>query len=206
MSRNRVFYAAVPVLSLVVLPLVGCSPPKGEPTGRADVTDTTPAERASPQVQPTALVEFSDQVVQQLVADMSTLPEFNQEQRVTLIFGDIANKTGIVPTSDFEAFRLRIRKNLMQSSFVRDRVRFVETRARVNEIMRRESADETLPEGGRIERDPLPADSTFVLNGDMYRVERGGHVNLYSMGFTIVGYKVGDIVWESAPYEIKQVR
>ena len=42
--------------------------------GRVDVARTTPAEKADAQVQLTAMHEFSDQVAEQLVADLGTVP------------------------------------------------------------------------------------------------------------------------------------
>jgi len=52
----------------------------------------------------------------------------------------------------------------------------------------------------------LNEDYTYFLNGEMYNVSRGGSVNLYMMSFHLMGARDGDLVWESAPYEVKQVR
>ena len=107
--------AALVVGVIGVGALSGCQPPQGDSGGRVDVTRTTPAERNDARVNTASLFVFSDEVAEQLTADLSSVPELNGKFRVAVVFGDIVNKTGIVPTSDFEAFRTRIRGKLMQS-------------------------------------------------------------------------------------------
>lgn len=199
MKTRAMGAGAVVVCAAAVLG--GCAqPPKGEPVGRADVYDTTPAERNSRQILPAALAENSDQVAQHLAADMEQIPELNGADRATVVFGDIVNKTGIVPTSDFEAFRTRTRQKLMQSSYIRSRLNFVENRARLENLQDRELVGTG--------RKPLDPDRTFFLNGAMYRVTRGAgeDVNLYELSWELTRAGDGSIVWSSAPYEIKQVR
>lgn len=184
--------------------LSGCvPPPKGEGTGRVEVTDTTPAERNSREVLPTALQEQADQVATQLAADLSRVPELNEQVRSTIVFGDIVNKTGIVPTTDFEAFRAQVRQNLMQSRVVMNQIRWVEDRSRWEQLRRREGAQ------GPGSRD-LNEDHTFFLNGEMYRVNRGnggpGDINLYSMGYNLMRLSDGTIIWSSPKYQVKQIR
>ena len=157
MSSPTRLLAATSIAASCMLLLPACSPPKGEPTGRAPSTDTTPAERRSPQVSITGLTEQSDLVAEQLMADLNTIPELNGSYRSTIVFGDIMNKTGIVPTSDFEAFRTKIRGRLHQSQALRAKVRFVESRAKVEELRRREGAGGTdLLQQGRDHRAPVP--------------------------------------------------
>lgn len=187
--------------------LSACSPPKGEQTRRVEITDTTKAERRSPQVQPAALVEFSDQVAQQLVEDLIALPEFNSGTRVNVVFGDIVNKTGIVPTSDFEAFRSRVRQKLLQSSVARNRIRWIESRAKVEELRRQElgGAGSDVNQAGANGPTPLSPDYTYFLDGEMYRVVRGNdEVNLYMMSFNLSNAQSRELVWSNSPYEVKQ--
>jgi hypothetical protein len=203
--RALVLTLAAPILAL----MSACQPPVGDTGGRVDVTRTTPAERRDARVNTASLFEFSDQVSQQLAADLAVVPELNGEYRSTVVFGDIVNKTGIVPTSDFEAFRTRIRGQLMQSGHVLKNVRFVENKARVDDLIRREtsSSQDLLQEGQRRERKDLNAPYTYFLNGDMYRVERGGSsVNTYLMNFNLTNMDDGAIIWTNTPYEVKQVR
>jgi hypothetical protein len=186
----------------------GCSsPPRGEPTGRVEVTDTTPAERASREVQITAQHEFSDRVAQQLAADLQQIPALTEHGfRNTVVFGDIVNKTGVVPTSEFEGFRMRVRGKLMQSQHVLRNIRFVESRARLDDLRRREGTGGT----GEAPRSGAQFDPryTFFLNGEMYRATRGAYeeVNEYLMAYTLTNMDTGEIVWQNVPYEVKQVR
>ncbi|MFZ4574714.1 MAG: hypothetical protein ACOYN0_09975 [Phycisphaerales bacterium] len=179
----------------------GCAqPPRGEPVGRADVYDTTPAERNSREILPAALAENSDQVAQHLAGDLQQIPELNGPDRATVVFGDIVNKTSIVPTSDFEAFRTRTRQKLMQSSYIRSKLNFIENRARLENLQDREMIGNG--------RKPMDPDRTFFLNGAMYRIARGAteSVNLYELSWELTRASDGSIVWQSAPYEVKQVR
>src|SRR5262249_50924066 len=182
--------------------LAGCQPPpQGKNPGRVEVTNTTPADRADPQVQLTAQHEFSDKVAQQLVSDLQQVPQLNGQYRATVVFGNIVNKTTIVPTSDFEAFRTRIRAKLMQSQYVLKNVRFVENKARVDDLIKREGG-----EGGRA---ALNSQYTFPPNGEMSRAERNEYrqqVNEYLMTYNLTSMDTGEIIWSSQPYEVKQVR
>ena len=205
MRMHRGVAAMATVAAVAVLS--ACSPPKGEQTRRVEITDTTKAERRSPQVQPAALVEFSDQVSQQLVEDLVALPEFNSGTKVNVVFGDIVNKTGIVPTSDFEAFRSRVRQKLLQSSVARNRIRWIESRAKVEELRRQElgGAGSDVNQAGPNGPTPLAADFTYFLDGEMYRVVRGDDkVNLYMMSFNLSNAQTRELVWSNSPYEIKQ--
>jgi hypothetical protein len=198
-------FLTVVVLAVVATSLSGClapQPPQGKPPGRVEVTNTTPAEAASPEVQQTALHEFSDQVAQQLAADFQRVPELNQSYRVTVVFGDIVNKTEVVPTTDFEAFRTRIRQKLMQSQMILKNIRFVENKARVNDLIAREG--DNAP--GRASLDPK---YTYFLNGEMYRSTRTAthqEVNEYLMSYNLTSMDTGEIIWTNSPYEVKQVR
>ncbi len=194
-----------------VVVLAGCSPPKGENNGRVEITDTTPAERGSSQVQLTAQTEFSDQVAQQLAADLSNVPELNKGYRSTVVFGDIVNKTGVVPTTEFEAFRMRIRSKLMQSQMVLKNIRFVENRARLDSLRQRElgGSGDVLQEGSAGSgTTPLNPQYTYFLNGEMYRASRGtrDEVNMYLMSYNLTNAQTGELVWTNSPYEVKQVR
>jgi hypothetical protein len=160
-------------------------------------------------VLPASLFEFSDKVAQQLAADMKTVPALNTEFRQTVVFGNLVNKTGVVPTSDFEAFRTRIRGSLMQSQNVLKNVRFVENKAGVDANIRRETGRSTdlLGEGRRTERAELDPANTYFLDGEMYRVDRGqSSVNLYMLSYTLTNMATGEIIWQNAPYEVKQAR
>lgn len=189
---------------LATFALAACtsSPPRGKPAGRAeDPTTTTKSEKGSAQISIQALSEASDQVAQQLAMDLNVVPELNQGFRSTVVFGDINNKTGIVPTTDFEAFRTNTRARLQSRSLLA-KIRWIESRSRVEQIAAREQvpgADNSLP--------PLNPQYTYFLNGDMYRVDRNdGRMNYYTMTYNLTNMATGEIIWISSPYEIKQVR
>jgi len=195
---NLLSVGIVPAATLALL-LASCAPPKGEQTRRVETNDTTRAERQSAEIQPAALAEFSDQVAQQLTADLIALPEFNQGGRVNVVFGDISNRTGIVSTTDFEAFRVRVRQKLINSPVARTRIRWIESRAKMEELRQRESVGQP---GGA---DLLAPERTFFLNGEMFRVVRQpDQVNLYMLSFKLTNAQSLEIVWENVPYEVKQ--
>lgn len=187
----------------------GCAPPMGQQNNRVEVTDTTAAERGSRLVTTTELSEFRDQVAQQLALDISELEEF-QEYRATIVYGDLENNTGIVPTTDFEAFRTGLRGKLINSRVTRNRVRWVQDRSSYEALRRKELApsDDLLQESGRAGAGDrkLNEDHTFFLNGQMYRVSRGNDaMQLYAMSFNLMRAGDGEIVWQSEPYESKRV-
>jgi hypothetical protein len=196
----RIAVLALAAVGVVGMLAPGCNaPPRGEQNRRVDISDTTKAERRSAQVQPTALVEFSDQAAQQLVQDLVGLPEFNSGQRVNVVFGDIVNKTGIVPTSDFEAFRSRTRSKLLTSSVARGKVRWIENRARMDELRRREAGSDP----GKSEE--LNWAATYFLNGEMYNVSRveGQAVYMYLLNWTLTHADSRELIWQNS-YEVKQ--
>jgi hypothetical protein len=195
--------AFLPLCAVALLSACQSSPPRGEPAGRAeDPTTTTRSEKGSSLISIQALSEASDQIAQQLATDLNIVPELNQGYRSTIVFGDINNKTGIVPTTDFEAFRANTRAKLMQSRSLLAKIRWIESRARVEQIAAREQvpgADNTLP--------PLNPQYTYFLNGDMYRVDRNdSRTNYYTLTYNLTNMASGEIIWISSPYEIKQVR
>ncbi len=201
--------ATLVTLVTLTATLTGCQPPRGDSGGRAEVTDTTRAERNDARVLPASLFEHSDAVAQQLASDLKDVPALNGDYRATIVFGDIVNKTGIVSTTDFEAFRTRIRQKLMQSQNVLRNVRFVEMKQRIDPLIQRETSKNTdlLQEGNRPERKDLNPAYTYFLNGEMYRIERGGGAsNTYMMGYNLVNMETGELVWENVPYEVKQLR
>ncbi len=178
--------------------MVGC-PPKGTSAGRVDPTTTTDAERGSRKVLPVALMEFSDEVPRQLAQDLADLPIIRDTPgRVTVLMGDLNNKTGIVSSSEFEMVRSRIRNNLLQSDYVKQKLRFVESWDRMGWLMERELGS---TQGAR---PPEDASVAYALNGDFYRIERGD-TNLYYMEFQLVHFETNEIVF-SKRYEVKQTR
>jgi hypothetical protein len=191
--------------SLAAVALVGCdNPPSGARGSRIDPGITTEAERHSAKINPTSLQEFSDETAQRLAQDISTLPQVRRlnddGQRATIIVGDINNKTGVVSSNDFEYVRSRLRNTLLQSDFVRDRLKFVTERARMSAIRSRESVG---PNENNAEPPNYDANSSFALNGDFYRIARG-NTNRYYMEFQLVSFKSNEIIWSNR-YEMGKI-
>jgi hypothetical protein len=160
--------------------------------GRVDTYGTTDAERSDPRIQTTALLEFSDQFTQRLVQQLATIPEIaNSPKPVTVIIGDISNKTGNVSSNDFELVQQRIRANLVNSGFISKQMIFVENRARMNALAAREGIGAPGASGPPA-YDPQ---TTFTLNGDVYRIDRG-NTNFYWMGYSLVNFSSNRMVFE----------
>lgn len=194
------FFCCIAISGLL---LAGCNrPPIGERSGRLDPYDTTGGETGSLRVLPVALTEFSDQVAQRLAQDLAHIPQIrNAQGRVTVLVGDIENKTGIVSSNDFEFVRSRLRNELLGSRYVTDRIKFVARRARMSRIAERERVAD---EGYYADPPDYDPSTTFALNGDFYRVRRGD-TNQYYMEFQLVHFATNEIVF-SDRYDSKQVR
>lgn len=178
----------------ISLLLIGC-----EKGGRIDTSVTTEAELESQRVLPVALTEFSDRVPRQLAQDLVRIPLVRDAAgRVAVIMGDLNNKTGIVSSDEFELVRSRIRNSLLQSAFVREKIKFVEDRSRMEYLRRRELGLSSAPQPSH---DPA---TTFALNGDFYRISRGD-TNQYYLEFQLVHFLTNEIVF-SKRYDVKQVK
>ncbi len=192
------FVALAGLFAAGVLALAGCQ----TESGRVGINDTTPAETASAQVLPTALIEFSDQAPRKLVEDLQQIkPVADTPGPVTIILGDINNKTGVTPSTDFEVAMARMRNNLINSTIANSKLRFVERRARMEQLSRREEVGS--PNGAK---GPMPYDpaTTYTLNGDFYRIHRG-NTNYYYMEFQLVSFATNQIVFSNR-YDVKQVK
>lgn len=193
--------------ALLLVAGLGCqqSVPRGSTSGRIDPSITTDAERSDARILPVGLMEFSDQVAQQLAQDLADLPELGgQGVRATVILGDINNKTQIVASDEFEMARSRIRNSLLSSKYVRGRISWVENRARLASLAAREGVGTVNNPAGPNAYDPR---HTFTLNMDVYRLGRGqnNQVNQYYLEAQIVSFQTNEIIF-SDRYEIKQQR
>lgn len=184
------------LLTTAMLLMLGCN----EPRGRIEVQETTRAERESGLIQPTSLIEFSDQVPRALVQDLNTSPKLADAERpIVILMGDINNKTDVVSSDEFEMVASRIRSRLINSSAQGELV-FLERRARVARQAEREGV--VNPETGTSERALLSGDATYLLSGDFYRVGRS-NTNLYTMEFMLQNVQTTEIVF-SDRYDMKQ--
>ncbi len=170
--------------------------------GRIGVYETTEAETRSAKVLPVALTEFSDQVPQRLLADLATIPELNTGKPVTILLGDLNNKTQIVPTTDFELMAQRIRNELLNSRVARSSMRFVEKRQRIERLANQERVV-TDPATQTFDTGDYDANTTFWLLGDFFHVSRN-NAHQYYMQFQLVHAANNEIVF-SDRYDVKQV-
>jgi hypothetical protein len=199
MNRAAIFLGYL----TVVATFAGCqSPPQGDQGGRVPVGTTTQGEAGSGLMRTDDLIEASDQISQALAADISrvTARDFAGQQ-VTVTFGDIVNKTSKMSTTDFEFLRDRIKTRVVNSDLAYENLRFIENRARREQLREREQTS-----GGYMNGGPRPQprvdEGTFVfLNGDMYSVDRPG-TRLYYLKFELMRASDGQTVF-SRDYEVK---
>ncbi len=172
--------------------LGGCVTDRGNSGGRVDISATTEAELDSAKVLPASLIEFSDQASRRIVQDLVILPRIRDDAgRVTVILGDINNKTGIVSSAEFELVTARLRNNLINSGMARGTLRFVERRARMQDLAAREgvASDQVLADPP--DYDPA---TTYAMNGDFYRISRG-ETHQYYMEVQLVHFASNEIVF-----------
>lgn len=204
---NRII-CCIPLTLLAMSLTVGCAP-KGKSGGRIPVSQTTSAEIKAGGPRTADLATASDDVATSLVRDINRLAEEDWGgYRVTLIYGDIVNKTaGRVSTVDFEYVRDRILSLLSKNKSFRDNVKFVRKRARIESLNREELTGDgdPLQEGNDPNRVVRPdAEYVYYLNGDMYGIYRGS-TELFYMKFTIDNARDAEVVF-SEDYEVKYGR
>lgn len=168
--------------------------------GRVDISETTSSEKDSGDILPIAYVEFSDEAAQQLIQDLSHIDEIRDApEPVTILIGDINNKTGRIPSSEFEMVASRLRNNLIRSRIARNEMKFVERRARMERIAERERVGSVEVPAGPDDYDPA---TTFSLNTDAYLVSRGD-TKQYYLEFTLSHF-ASNVIVDSFRYEMKQ--
>jgi len=195
---------------LLVVFAVGCQ--TTDPPGRYPVDYTTDAENRDPRQHPVTMTEFRRIVPQALLQRLPIIPEVSEVPGpVTILMGDINNKTNIVPTADYEYITSGVRNGLINSAEGREKLHFVERRARMERLADRERVatgpvvgDDGIQWAGGIYDVPdYDATRTFALNMDIYRIGRG-NTHLYAMEVQLVSFATNRIVF-SEEYEMKQV-
>jgi hypothetical protein len=160
---------------------------------------TPPGEVGAVEIQPGAWVEFSQLVAEQLVTDISRNPPFaDAEYRMTIIFGEIINKTDRVSTNEFEQFRNDLRGTLVNTSRFAEKFVFRSNRDSIERIREREMAN---PGASGIP--DLNPKYTYALSGEMYLTERFDSA-LYSLSFQLYSLETGELMWQNVPYQYKQ--
>ncbi len=194
---------ALALIATVVIASQGCNmPPKGDSSGRVPAGTTTRGEAGSGLMRTDDLISASDRIATALAQDIDSMTARDfANRRVTVTFGDIVNKTSKMPTTDFEYLRDRIKSRLMESQHVRNNVRFIESRARRDELHQRELEGEPGLTG--TSQPSVDRDFFCFLNGNMYSVDRP-ETRLYYLKFELMRASDGETVF-SKDYEVKYV-
>ena len=175
--------------------------PQGSRGGRIDPYRSTAADEDSRKASMPDLYQFCDETAQRLAHDISDIPEIDKApQKVVLELGDILNQTR-TPTGDFELIQNRLRSQLRSSRLLRDRVMFVESRARMNRELRRIDGGDgqdllqegvATPGGGTARYAPA---NTYVLQGDFQEATRSS-TRRYLFLFRLVNLVTREIIWD----------
>jgi len=197
------------ILVLIPLTLVACGDKtKGYSSGRVELTQTTAAERNSGKILISDLASASSKIAENFILELNLIASEEWDgYRVTLIVGDIANKTSgrtRVSTTEFEYVRDRILSKLTKNKTFRDNVKITRKNSRIEQLRKREKMN-----SGNLLEDDSNVDSIdrgndeyiYFLNADMYTVNRGT-TSLYYLKFTVDNAHDGTIVF-SENYEVK---
>lgn len=187
-------------LALSAVVLTGCmGPPRGDSGGRIDPYETTAADVFSTGANVPDMLAFGDRVGEQLAQRLMSIPEIaNAPHQVVLELGTIENKTR-TPLSDFEMLQKRLHRAIQRSSFLRNHILVVESRARMEyEMSRIQGAAEPdlLQDGAgggtRVQQyDPR---YTYVLQGDFYETVRN-NARRYWFNFQLVNLQSRAVVF-----------
>lgn len=184
---------ALPLLLTPLFASAACQEaPRGDSGGRVSVGSTTRGEADSGLMRSSDLVTASDDIAVALAQDVDQMvtQDFSG-QRVTVVFGDLLNKTSKMSTTDFEFVRDRIKSKLMDSRVVRNNARFVENRSRRESLRQRELGQTGEQKVGHTSDLPQPSvneEFFLFLNGNMYSVDRPD-TRLYYMKFELIDRK-----------------
>jgi len=193
-SRVVIFACALAVLGCETTPSV-----VGSQGGRIDPYQTTKADRRSSRASIPALLEFCDQVAEDLAVQLADIPEIvDAEFRQVLELGSIDNKTR-TPTTDFMQIQRRLRSKLLKSRLIRNQFKVVESRRRMNRELSRVQGQEedllqerTSPQGTA----QYDAGMTYVLQADFYESNRGDRRHYY-FNFKLTNLQTREIVFDS---------
>jgi len=175
----------------------GCTSYQGQKTGRVDPAETTEAEMKSGKMYIADLYDASGRVAEALMKDLERLAQTDLKQGdqaylSTLVYGDIANKTSTMPTTDFEVVRERVRDMLLNSSEFRKNFRVVENRGRYEDLRARELG------AGAGDR-KINENFAYFLNGNAFSLDRPETRGFY-LNFQLMRASDGEIIF-SKRYE-----
>ena len=167
---------------------------------RVDPYRDTKDELRDGRALPAALLEFSDQAPDVLMANLPDAPVIkDSKERMTVIIGEMRNLSRTAST-DFEVVTSRIRNALINDGRAREDLKFVEYRKRMNNI----GAQENIVGGqGTNQSGPKEYDgkTTLLMNLDINEVTRGDTV-MYYMNVMLTHFNSNEIVF-SDEYVVK---
>lgn len=183
LGQNLVLFVCTLCVAFV---FTGCQ--SGSTGGRIDPYSTTRGENRGGQVSMPALLEFSDETAEQLIYDLSSIPEIRDAPtQVVLELGDILNKTRS-STIDYELVQRKLRGKIQNSGLAREYFLIVENRQRMDREKARITGGgqpDLLQEGtgntGTAIYDP---NITYVLQGSFLESVRSG-VSRYYFEFSL---------------------
>ncbi len=206
--NTRLALAAASTTALVAL--AGCSSgprgPIGDTQGRRDPGVSTQADVKDSSVSTVTLIEFADQVAQDLPMRIAGIPELaNRQNRAVLYLGEFVNRTR-TPTNDFRLARQIVRNSIINSDVVAQYATVYTDPEQLERLRGRLAADSggggslvdegvaVDSQGGRM----YSADDIFVLNSEMSEATRGaGGVSLYVFDMTLMEMSSGRQVFSS---------
>lgn len=173
---------------------------------RLSIGETTEAELRDPRQLPASMNEFQAAAANDLLQALPTMPLVSElDGRVTILLGDINNKTSLVSTTDYEYVVSGIRSRLIRSGVSRAKLRFVEKRTRVENLALKErvatgpapagaDAQAIKWAGGQYYVPDYQAANTFGLFMNVYRIGRGT-TNQYQIVMQLVSLGTNEIVY-----------
>ncbi|MEM9109469.1 MAG: hypothetical protein AAGC72_05545 [Planctomycetota bacterium] len=192
--------------------VVGCS---GTDSRRVPVGETTRPELDDKRQLPVSLAEFQEGAASDILQALPTVRGISDTpERVTILLGDINNKTSSVSTNDYEYVASGIRSRLIRAQATRDKLKFVEKRRRVENIAANErvatgpapaaaQGEEIAWGGGSYYVPDYDASTTYGMFMDVYEIRRG-KTGLYYIEAQLVSFATNEIVY-SYRSETKQV-
>jgi hypothetical protein len=201
------------VLALgLVAGTVGC---QGTNSRRVPTGETTRPELDDVRQLPVSLIEFRESASADILQALPTARGISDTpERVTILMGEINNKTQSMSTNDYEYVASGIRSNLIRSRAAGDKLKFVEERRRVENIAAKErvatapapqpaQGEEIRWGGGSYYVPDYDAATTYGLFMDVYEIRRG-KTGLYYVEVQLVSFATNEIVY-SFQTETKQV-
>lgn len=195
--------------------LVGLAGCKGTDSRRVPTGETTRPELDDKRQLPVSLIEFREQASADILQALPTARGISDTpERVTILLGDINNKTTSMSTNDYEYVVSGVRSNLIRSQAARNKLKFVEERRRVENIAAKErvatdpapaaaQGEEIKWGGGSYYVPDYDAATTYGMLMDVYEIRRG-KTGLYYIEMQLVSFATNEIVY-SFQTETKQV-